>query len=211
MSDKKISKIKIGIINLKTNNLYSIYNAIKNIGYNVSIIETNTKYLNYDFLILPGVGSYAKGMKNITENNFNKRLIDFILPGEKKILGICLGMQLLFENSNEFKMTKGLGLIKGKDKKFKFIQKTILPHIGWNSVVLNNKMNYLKSSLINKKFYFVHSYVCEPADINYCGTKTFYGNKYFCSSIIQKNIIGTQFHPEKSGKAGINLLKSLLK
>ena len=85
MSDKKISKIKIGIINLKTNNLYSIYNAIKNIGYNVSIIETNTKYLNYDFLILPGVGSYAKGMKNITENNFNKRLIDFILPGEKNI------------------------------------------------------------------------------------------------------------------------------
>ena len=69
-------------------------------------------------------------MKNITENNFNKRLIDFILPGEKKILGICLGMQLLFENSNEFKMTKGLGLIKGKVKKFKFIQKTIIPHIG---------------------------------------------------------------------------------
>ena len=204
------NKIKIGIIDYKLNNLFSIYNGIKKIGYNTSIIEVNIdNYKKYDIVILPGVGSYDSAMRYIKYYNINQKLYEFLSKKNKLLFGICLGMQLLFEKSFEFKNTKGLCLIEGSVKKLIEDKWNPVPHIGWNNV-MNVKKNIfeLKKS---KNFYFVHSFYCDPKNKKNVITETKYGRNKFCSVVQTKNILATQFHPEKSGLTGIDLLKKLKK
>ena len=201
--------IKVGIIDYKLNNLFSIYNALKKIGYNTKIIDAEVKnYNSYDLVVLPGVGSYGSAMKYIKAYNINNKINEFI-ENKKFFFGICLGMQLLLEKSTEFKDTNGLGIIKGSVKHLKKDKNNPVPHIGWNNLinVKKNEFNLEKKD----NFYFVHSLYCSPKDKKHVLSETKYGKNKFCSAIRDNNILATQFHPEKSGPSGINLLKGLKK
>ncbi len=199
--------IKIQIIDLKINNIFSLYNSLKKIGYkNIEIINTK-KDINSNLLFLPGVGSFYKASRLLKKNNFNEKIKNFAKDKNNKLFGICLGMQLLFEESSEFGKSKGLGLVRGKVKKFSSTLR--VPHIGW-APIIKNKKNIKSFNLKSKgNFYFVHSYYCEPIEKKIIYTYTEYFKKKFCSSIKNENILGTQFHPEKSGLNGLKILESL--
>jgi glutamine amidotransferase len=195
------NKIKIGIIDLKINNIYSIYNALRSIGYKTAVVKK--KLDNYDFIILPGVGSFKEGMQSLIKNNLIESLRENVIIKKKNLIGICLGMQMLFTKSNEGGDTMGLNLIKGNVKRFKKKKNFFIPIIGWY------KTKSLINVLNNKYFYHIHSYYCQPKDENLIISNTTYNEVSYCSSIQDKNIIAFQFHPEKSGVDGINLLKKI--
>ena len=209
MSGTKLKNIRIGLIDLKSHNLFSILQATKNIGYNVKVIRNYKEILKKNIIIIPGVGSFKHAMKRLKYLGLDDQLKKFVLNENKCLFGICLGMQLLFSSSEEFGHTKGLNLIQGKVKKFKKNSKLFkIPHVGWNSV---NKINhrFIPENVLKDKYYFTHSFYCSPNDKKVIHTNTSYFNKIFCSSIVKKNIIGTQFHPEKSGKSGLEIFKKL--
>lgn len=204
MSDYK--KIRVNIVNLGFNNTFSIFQVFKSLGCKVRLID-NVDKNKTDLLVLPGVGSYAKGMKTLKEKNFDKYIQNYV-SDNKKILGICLGMQLFFTESCEFGKTKGLDLISGKVKKISNKANKV-PHIGWNTVKTNRNNNLFKNN--NKQFYFVHSYYCEPKNKNLILSETNLEKLNFCSSVMTDNLIGVQFHPEKSSIEGKNLITNILK
>ena len=149
-------------------------------------------------------------MQFIKKYKFDEKIFEYSLIKKKLLLGICLGMQLLFDESEEFGRTKGLGLISGKVKKLKFLHNYPVPHIGWNRIDLKkNKNNFLKNCNKKEMFYFVHSYYCIPKNSKQISAQTKYGNLSFCSAVNSDNIFGTQFHPEKSSKPGISILDNL--
>lgn len=202
-------KKKIGIINLGINNLHSIKEACSSLGYKTSTINLNQKIYNFDILILPGIGSFKKAMQIVNENNVKDKILNYINKKEKILVGICLGMQMFFSKSDEFGHTEGLKLINGNVTKFDK-KKLITPHTGWNSIKIIQK-----NSLINKKnknaFYFTHSFYCNPENKKYVIGETDYLGFKFCSVVKKKNILGMQFHPEKSGIPGLKILKNLEK
>ncbi len=209
MSD--INKIKVGIINSNIHNIHNIYRACSETGFKTNIVNPSEKKLKYDLLILPGVGSFKSGMNYLNKYSFKEKIKNFLLNQNKILFGICLGMQLLFEKSEEFENTDGLGLIKGEVIKLKKNNNFKIPHIGWNKIIIKKKNKLIKSNYKNKMFYFVHSYFCNPKNNEDILTYTNYGNYNFASSILKKNIIATQFHPEKSGNQGLNLIKDIKK
>lgn len=184
----------ITIIDYGVGNIGSVGNMLKKLGYQYQISDKKENLLCSSLLILPGVGAAGEGMRNLKERD----LVDVI---KKKIqdgtpfLGFCLGMQLLFEESEEGN-TLCLGVLKGKVKRFKNVRK--IPQIGWNKVEPNG--NY---------FYFVNSYYCEPIDVSIVTGRTVYGEE-FASIIETRNILATQFHPEKSSTAGFALLQKFM-
>lgn len=204
------NKIKIGIINMNCNNLYSIFNSLQNIGYKTSIVKNSNNLKKFDIIVLPGVGSFKQAIKYLKINNFDKEILNFLEFKNRGILGICLGMQLLFESSEEFGITKGLGVLKGEVKKFQYNEDRI-PHIGWNKIKFKNRTLTSDKELNNKNFYFVHSLYCQPDNEESILSLTNYNNINFCSSLLKKNILATQFHPEKSGRYGIQFLKKIKK
>lgn len=195
---QKIKIHKVGIIDYKTSNLFSISHALKKLGYKIKILNPKSNYDSYDFLVLPGVGSFKNAMQFIEKNKIDKKINLYLKKNKKNFLyGICLGMQLMFSYSEEFGKRKGLNLIKGKVQKFKGGYKT---NIGWQKVKFLN---------MTKHFYHIHSYYCKPKNIKDEFAYTEIQNLRFCSSIKTKQLIGTQFHPEKSGKNGMMFLKSI--
>jgi glutamine amidotransferase len=196
--------IKIGIVDLKINNLHSIYNAFKKIGYKTKIINNNKDFKNQDFIVLPGVGAFKEGMNVLKKNNLIECLKEEVVVKKKNIIGICLGMQMLFTNSNEQGNSNGLNFISGNVRMFKKKNFSI-PVIGWY------KTRSLIKQLNHKYFYHIHSYYCDPIDKKHILSETTYQNFSYCSSIQNKNILAFQFHPEKSGINGINLLKKIPK
>ncbi len=207
MSESNKNKITVGLVNLNINNLFSIYHFLINQNFNVSIININEKIKNFDVLVLPGVGSFKAAIHILKKKNFDEKIIEYYLK-KKFIFAICLGMQLLFEKSEEFGNTKGLGIVKGRVLKFPKKSNLLIPHVGWNKVINYNK----KFNFLNKKsFYFIHSFYCKPKNKDIILSNTIYKNNKFCSSIFTNNILATQFHPEKSGKSGIQLVQKLKK
>ena len=204
------------IIEYCTGNIRSSSRVFKKFENNVNIISKPEEIKNSSHLVLPGVGAFPKAMELLNKKNFISEIKEHVLKG-KPLLGICLGMQLLFSSSNEIKKTAGLNLIKGEviklpeneteNKNFK------IPNVGWHQIIMN-KMNVDKSiysDLSDSKFYFVHSYYCKTDDEN---NNLFYikFNKLKICVIAQKeNIMGTQFHPEKSGEDGFKLIKKFTK
>ncbi|MBI2022562.1 imidazole glycerol phosphate synthase subunit HisH [Candidatus Daviesbacteria bacterium] len=210
----------IGVIDYGLGNLTSVKNALDKLGIPVVITSDFKKIRQATALILPGVGAAGEGMKNLKAKKLDKVILGEIVSG-KPILGICLGMQLLFEYSEE-DSTSCLGLVKGNVKKFNVDLK--VPQIGWNQIriqgrspqgrtknVLRSKsrsyINLLSGIPNNSFFYFVNSYYCKPDDKNIITGKTNYGNE-FCSVLQKDNIFGVQFHPERSGDNGLKLLKN---
>lgn len=197
----------IVIIDYGTGNLGSIHNMIKKVGYK-SIISSDIETIKKaDKLILPGVGSFDNGMKNLKEYELIEVLRQKVLLEKTPILGICLGMQLM-TNSSEEGQASGLGWIDAQAKKF-VSDKLKIPHMGWN-ILHHQKLSKLFDELDSeKRFYFVHSYCVSCNDEEDVLTNTTYGHD-FVSSYEKDNIIGVQFHPEKSHKFGMNLIKNFV-
>lgn len=202
----------IAIIDYGIGNLASITNALNRLKIESIITSNRDEMEKAAGFILPGVGAAGEGMKNLKERKLDKILTQEIKNG-KPFLGICLGMQLLFEKSEEGNVFC-LGILKGKVKRFQKEKK--IPQIGWNAVkykiskIKNKKYKLNIKNLTtkipdNSYFYFVNSFYCEPEDKSIIAAETIYGEK-FTSVIIKDNIYATQFHPEKSGRAGMQLL-----
>jgi len=196
---------KIIIIDYGMGNLFSIKSACEKVGLEVNLSNDENEIMRSDAVILPGVGSFTEAMKKIKAKKIDKMLKKYILT-KKPIMGICLGMQLFFENSYEHKLTKGLGFIKGE---VKLLDKNNYLNIGWHPV--HKKKNHQITHNINdlSNMYFVHSYYCNPKNKDVILTETNYFKFSFCSSVQQENLFGFQFHPEKSGEMGLNFYYNL--
>lgn len=202
-------KKKICIIDLQTGNVASIANTLKYMNYDFKISINKIDINNSSHIILPGVGSYKNFMKKINEKNIIGILENNIIKKGKLFLGICVGMQVLSEYGYEFEKTKGLSWISGNVKKIK-VKNNLLPHIGWNDINIK-KINHPIFFNLNDKsnFYFVNSYQFQPKKKENILATTIYENE-FCSIISKNNIFGTQFHPEKSQKVGLQFIKNFI-
>jgi len=160
-----------------------------------------------DAIILPGVGSFEQGMKNLSERNLITFLTDQVIGKKKKFLGICLGMQLIVTDGEEPVDNPGLGWVKGRVTRIR-VQNLRVPHMGWNNISVTDKGTYFKDAA-HKDFYFIHSYHFIPDDKNVIAATVNYGTD-LVAAVQQDNIFATQFHPEKSQEAGLALLKSFL-
>lgn len=203
--------MKLVIIDYGIGNTQSLINAFRKIGLDDIILTDNEEIIyESDLIILPGVGAYGNAMLELKKRGLVK-IINNYSKLNKPIVGICLGMQLLFDTSQEFGIHKGLGLIEGEVIKFPANITDKIPHVSWNNLNLKIKNNKLYNN-INKddSFYFVHSFICLPKNDLEILTTTNYGGIDFCSSVKKNNIYGYQFHPEKSSKKGLLLLKNLI-
>lgn len=197
----------IVIIDYGLGNLGSVKNTLDKLGVDSMISKSIDDIKKADAIILPGVGSAKQGMENLKAINLDKVLIMEINRG-KPFLGICLGMQLLFSESEEGN-TKCLNVILGKVKQFN--NKNLkVPQIGWNTVEQKTENKLFKNIPKNSSFYFVNSYYCLPYDKSVIVGETEYGINY-CSVLMKNNIIATQFHPEKSGQVGRQFIKNWIK
>lgn len=198
--------MSIGIINYGMGNLRSIQKAFERLKIQATIISNPADVYHYGKLVLPGVGHFAMAMTNLTSTGIGEALKEYVLVKQKPLLGICLGMQLLTKFSEEGNV-EGLGFIDGEVKRFpEGVLK--IPHMGWNSLNLCKESNYPYLAS-DEMVYFVHSYyvICrDRSDVLY---ETMYG-LLFHSAFQHENIIGFQFHPEKSHKTGLKLLKKFL-
>jgi len=201
----------IAIIDYNMGNLASVKNAFAKLGKETVVESDPEKFQNYDKLILPGVGAFGDAMEHLKERSMIDAIEAFAASG-KPMLGICLGMQLLFESSEEFGAHEGLGLIKGKVVKFDttaFEEPLKVPHMGWNRMF--TKEHPLFENLDDEHYlYFVHTYhaVCED-EKDIIG-ETYYGYK-FTSAVAHNNIMGIQPHPEKSHDNGLKILENFIK
>jgi len=208
---------KITIIDYGCGNILNLVRAINFIGYEAEVTHDKNKIINSSHVILPGVGAFGNAMEQIKKYELSNTILEYA-KSNKPLLGICLGMQILFTESYEFGIHKGLGLIEGKvikisNEKNKEIK---IPHIGWNEIYpKNNKSEWknkiLENSLIGKSFYFVHSFICLTKDINSTIAVCNYSDIYIPAVVVSNNIFGCQFHPEKSSDNGLAFLKFFCK
>jgi imidazole glycerol-phosphate synthase subunit HisH len=205
----------IAVIDYNMSNMFSIENALKTLDLKPKITSDYETILSCDGAVLPGVGSFPEAMKNLKKLNLDNAIIDFIESG-KPFLGICLGFQLLFDKSDEILDTTGLGIISGEVKSFSNLDNRMrVPHVGWNLVTKKNSLNIeafndpLNNIGNDEYFYFVHSNFVQPIDNSCAYTLTQYEEFDFCSSIMKDNIFACQFHPEKSGKQGMQILNNI--
>lgn len=206
---------QITIIDYGLGNLNSVVRAVTAAGGNGVISSDPSDMARAEKLILPGVGAFQAGMDGLRERKLIEPLIEQVENG-KHLLGLCLGMQLLFEIGEEFGEHLGLGLIPGLVKKLQPIEKdTKIPHIGWNSVICPKHKTWDGTILENiqegEMVYFVHSYVPVPKIPEDCLAETRYGGALFCSVVSKHHVHGTQFHPEKSGEVGQKILRAFLR
>jgi len=202
----------IGIINYGSGNIQAIANVYNRNNTPFEIINEPAQIKRVDNLILPGVGAYDAAMKVLNSSGLRDALDEAVLIQRKPILGICVGMQILGEGSDEGEFA-GLGWIKGRVKKFditKLVEKPFIPHMGWNNVTPSFNHNLFDSIDEYLGFYFVHSYYFEPSLNNNILGSTAYGDN-FASAIYNENIMGVQFHPEKSHSNGIQMLTNFAK
>ena len=195
---------QVAIIDYGVGNLRSVEKAFEATGCEAIVSGDESVLRKAERLVLPGVGAFAACMNALTERGFDRLVRERVEDGTP-LLGVCVGMQLLFEESDEFGSTPGLGLLRGTVKRFN--DEFVVPHVGWNRIFQIRK-NPLFTDVANGSFfYFVHSYYCEPDDKSVAAGETQYGIRY-ASVVAHKNICGVQFHPEKSQDAGLRLLKN---
>ena len=221
--EKHNVKKNIALIDFGAGNLYSVHKALEFIGVNSKITKDPSEIEKSDAVVFPGVGAFGAVMSSIKKNNLQEIIIKSA-KSKKPFLGICVGMQVLFEMSEENPEEKGLSVFKGKVVKFKKAKK--IPHIGWNEIYLTARSDSDEAVPIgiaspepalsganvvrNDKFYFVHSYYVSPEDKSIIYGETDYDGEKFTSIIKKDNLTAVQFHPEKSGEVGLELLKSFV-
>ena len=200
----------IAIIDYNMGNLRSVENALEKIGSKSKIVKDPQELSSYDKIILPGVGAFGDAMKHLKESGMQEAIVEFSNSG-KPFLGVCLGMQLLFEKGEEFGEHLGLGIIEGEVKAFdknKFSTPMKVPHMGWNDLIVEKRSPLFKGMPKSFYLYFVHSFhVITPPQ--YTIGKTIYGYD-FTSAVQKDNIFGFQPHPEKSHDNGLQILKNFM-
>ncbi|MDY6953857.1 MAG: imidazole glycerol phosphate synthase subunit HisH, partial [Thermodesulfobacteriota bacterium] len=195
----------ITLLDYGAGNVRSVINAIESLGERVEIVTSGEDILSAEKLVFPGVGAFGSMMQILHQKEYVAPLKTYLLSG-RPFLGICLGLQALFDNSEEAPGVEGLGLIRGSVKRFAV--DLSVPHIGWNGLHIKEASKIFGGLSGHEKFYFVHSYHVAPQD-DAVLTTTDYGYE-FVSAVQRGNIIATQFHPEKSGAAGLQILKNFL-
>lgn len=205
--DKERGGPVIALIDYGMGNLRSVEKAFTACGVNPTITSDPKVVSRADKIILPGVGAFSHAMRELRARKLLSPIREKILSGTP-YLGICLGLQLLFSESEEGGRLKGMGIIPGPVVKFRGDLK--VPHMGWNNISIRQKKNpLLKGILANTYFYFVHSYYGVPEDREWVLTSTHYG-KSFCSSVSRGHVFATQFHPEKSQREGLKIIKNFI-
>jgi len=206
---------KISIIDYGCGNLLSMKRALEKIGFQSKVTNNKEQILESDFLILPGVGAFKNAMKLLGENNLIDVLNDYVSNKKKRLLGICLGMQVLLTKSYEMGDHRGLDFIKGevvqiKDKTKN--RKMKIPHISWSKIFLNksNNEDKLNFDYLQLEYYFVHSFLALTKEKSSILAYSNYEDVLVPAIVMKDNILGCQFHPEKSGKNGLNFLKNLI-
>ncbi len=199
--------MNVAIVNYGMGNLKSVYNALVFLNIKVEIVDEPVRLKNFSHIILPGVGAFGKGITNIKEMGWDDSLNKEVMVSQKPILGICLGMQLIASTGFELGTFQGLGWISGTVEIIKSSKDCRIPHIGWNDVSITKDNILYKGLGENLTFYFVHSYALIPSNIDIISGQTNHSHQ-FVSSIEFENIFATQFHPEKSQKSGMKLLKN---
>ncbi len=205
-----MSSQKIAVIDYNMGNLSSVKNAFLKLGVKVDIVKDADSLKDYDKIVLPGVGAFGDAMSHLGEFGLDDAIKEFAKSG-KPLLGICLGMQLLFDRSEEFGSHIGLGLVPGDIKYFdssKFPKRLKIPQMGWNKLFIQKENPLLKGLKESFYLYFVHSYhaIC---DERYIIGKTLYGYE-FASAVCNDNVYGFQPHPEKSHNDGLKIIKNFI-
>ncbi len=199
MKEKKIAIVDYGMGNLR-----SVEKAFEFIGAKAKITDNGEEIINSSGVLLPGVGAFPDAMENIKKLGLDKVLKEVVKNGTP-LMGICLGMQLLFEESDEVRITEGLGFLKGKIKKFEVDLK--IPHMGWNDLIIDKPCEILKDVEEGSYVYFVHSFYAQIEEEGVLNAHSFYGID--TPAVVSKgNVFGLQFHPEKSGEPGMQMLKN---
>ena len=190
-------------------NIHSVTKALESLEEEIILIKNNQQTKECKALILPGVGSFDPAMKNLSNTDLIIDIKNWINSG-KSFLGICLGLQLLFESSDEGS-TNGLGIVEGHIKKIPELSDQRTPHVGWCELIPTSTNSLLKEDELNNWVYFVHSYHAVPLKTNLITANVSYGSAKLTAMIEQDNLIACQFHPEKSGKIGEKLLRRWVK
>jgi len=213
-----MKRVNTTVIDLGIGNLMSISRGLEYFGGKVTVSSDPKIISNSSHVVLPGDGSFKYAMQQIKKKELLNTLINFA-KSNSNLLGICIGMQILFDESHEFEKTKGLGIISGKV--ISIPEKTInglkhcIPHMGWNNLLATEHYKtwdktVLEYNKVNDEFYFIHSYMAVPSD-NICRVADCnYGGHKIAAVVKKNNITGCQFHPEKSGKIGLKVLKKFL-
>jgi len=200
----------IAIIDYGMGNLRSVSKAFEAVGYRPVVTRDVTKIKNASHVVLPGVGAFGDCMANLGRYDLVEPIRLTIQSG-KPFLGICLGLQLLFTESEEFGFHKGLGIISGRVRRFRVDEREgmglKIPHMGWNQVNFQRPCPLFKGIADGAHWYFIHSYFVDPSDRQIAATTTTYGVP-FVSSIWRDNVVGCQFHPEKSQTVGLQLIRN---
>lgn len=199
----------IAIVDYGMGNLRSVQKAFERLGYQAEVTDRPERLAAARGVVLPGVGAFGKAMENLTQSGFVSAILASIDAG-KPFLGICLGLQLLFEESEErfsdgADFPKGLGVLAGRVRRFPVGLK--VPQIGWNALHMAKDAELFAGVEPGSYVYFVHSYYVEPADRSVIATTTDYGVA-FASSVERENVMAVQFHPEKSSRVGLSILKN---
>jgi glutamine amidotransferase len=194
----------VAIIDYGMGNVASVQKALQFLRIDSVITDIHDEIIKADYILLPGVGSFSQGMKNLNEKGLVKLLTNEVIIKKKKFIGICLGMQLIMEKGSEPNDCLGLGWIKGNVIRFE-LKDLGVPHMGWNDIQILNP-TFFKECKTND-FYFIHSYHVVPTDMEVIAATVNYGFDVV-ASIQMENIFATQFHPEKSQTAGLSILKT---
>ena len=203
----------VGIIDFGLGNIFSVMQAFKSEGFETKLVKSLADTDGIMGLVLPGVGAFGQAMSELKVQGLDKVIKDWV-GADKPLLGICLGLQLLFDESEEFGSHEGLGLVPGKVVKFsaEMIQKGVrIPHMGWSTTNFAKKHIALNGIEDKSDMYYVHSYYVVPKDASVELTWTEYGGVRYTSSVVKDNIWAFQFHPEKSAAAGMHIYKNWLK
>jgi len=198
----------IAIIDYDAGNIKSVEKALHKLGQETIITRDAVTILNADKVILPGVGAFGDAMENLKKYHLDKVIYQVVERGIP-FLGICLGLQLLFEKSDESKGVKGLGILEGEVCKIPECEGLKIPHMGWNSLHLQNEGRLFKGLEDNSYVYFVHSYYLKAKDENIVKATTEYST-HIHASVEKGNVFACQFHPEKSSDVGLTILKNFV-
>jgi len=205
-----MGNMEVAIVDYEMGNIKSVSNAFSYLGCDVVVTQKAERLKTADAVVLPGVGAFGKAMQNLSDLNLKDEIILLAQDQKMTLLGICLGMQLLADSSDEGGRTTGLSLVPGTVVKFDSDDKIRFPHVGWNSVQLAKEQDSLNWCENGDSFYFVHGFVFVCDNDDHVVARTTYGQT-FASVINKQNVFGVQFHPERSQTKGLALLRCFLR
>jgi glutamine amidotransferase len=200
----------VGLVDYGMGNLRSVRNALELLGARVSVLQDPAGLIGVDRVVLPGVGAFGVAMANLRSVGWDEALSEYVMHGGRPFLGVCLGLELLADRGIEGGEHRGLGFVAGAALRLERPADFPIPHIGWNEVRPIRKGGILSGVAPGTCFYFVHGYALVPDDPSVVAGVTEYGGQDFVSVVELDNVVATQFHPEKSQRPGLDLLRRFL-